>query len=109
VTLASSPDVNSRIALQLEHNEKRPHTATGNFFQGIGSWWRSPTVNCIIYGVALLIEFLMELLEEFMFASPGQLSQVAYEASISNAPNASALAEQAAAAYEASLPLVSQL
>jgi hypothetical protein len=44
----------------------------------------------------------MELLEEFMFASPGQLSQLAYEASISNAPNASALAKLAAAAYAAS-------
>ena len=46
----------------------------------------------------------MELLEEFMFASLGQLSQLAYEASISNAPNASALAGRAAAAYAASLP-----
>jgi hypothetical protein len=36
----------------------------------------------------------MELLEEFMFASPGQLSQLAYEASISDAPNASALVLQ---------------
>jgi hypothetical protein len=51
----------------------------------------------------------MELLEEFMFASPGQLSQLAYEASISNAPNASVLGKRAAAAYAASLPLVSQL
>jgi hypothetical protein len=51
----------------------------------------------------------MELLEEFMFASPEQLSQLAYEASISNAPNASAVAKLAAAAYAASLPLVSQL
>jgi hypothetical protein len=80
VTLASSPDANSRIALQLKHNEKRS-----------------------------LIELLMELLEEFMFASPGQLSQLAYQASISNAPNASALAKLAAAAYTTSLPLVSQL
>jgi hypothetical protein len=47
----------------------------------------------------------MELLEEFMFASPGQLSQFAYEASISNAPDASALAKLAAAAYAASLLL----
>ena len=62
-----------------------------------------------IYRVAFLIEFLMELLEEFMFASPGQLSQLAYEASVSDAPNASALAKRAAAAYAASLPLVSQL
>jgi len=52
--------------------------------------------------VAFLIGFLMELLEEFMFASPGQLSRLAYEASISNAPNASALAKLAAAAYAAS-------
>jgi len=51
----------------------------------------------------------MELLEEFMFASLGQLSQLAYEASISNAPNASVLAKRAAAAYAASLPLVSLL
>jgi hypothetical protein len=51
----------------------------------------------------------MELLEEFMFASPGQLSQLAYEASISDAPDASAQAKLAAAAYAASLPLVSQL
>jgi hypothetical protein len=36
-----------------------------------------------------------------MFASPGQLSQLAYEASISDAPNASALAKLAAAAYTA--------
>jgi hypothetical protein len=41
-------------------------------------------------------------MEEFMFASPGQLSRLAYEASISNAPNASALAKLAAAAYAAS-------
>jgi hypothetical protein len=47
----------------------------------------------------------MELLEEFMFASPGQLSQFAYEASISNAPDASSLAKLAAAAYAASLLL----
>jgi hypothetical protein len=107
VTLASSPDAKSRIAWQLEHNEKRTLTTTGNFCQDIRSWWRSPTVNC--YGVAFLIEFLMELLEEFMFASPGQLSQLAYEASIGNAPNASALAKRAAAAYAASLPLASQL
>ena len=46
----------------------------------------------------------MELLEEFMFASPGQLSQLAYEASISDAPNASALAKLAAAAYATSQP-----
>jgi hypothetical protein len=51
----------------------------------------------------------MELLEEFMFARPGQLSQFAYEASISNAPNANALAKLAAASYAASLPLVSPL
>jgi hypothetical protein len=44
-----------------------------------------------------------------MFASLGQLSQLAYEASISDAPNASALARRAAAAYAASLPIVSQL
>ena len=109
VTLASSPDVDSCIALQLEHNEKRTLTATGKFFQDILAWWRSPTVNCISYGVAFLIGFLMEFLEEFMFARPGQLSQLAYEASISNAPNASALAKLATAAYAASLPLVSPL
>jgi hypothetical protein len=40
-----------------------------------------------------------------MFASPGQLSQLAHEASISNAPDASALAKLAAAAYAASLLL----
>ena len=62
-----------------------------------------------IYRVAFLIEFLMELLEEFMFTSLGQLSQLAYEASISDAPNASALAKRAATAYAASLPHVSQL
>jgi len=102
VTLASSPDVNSRITLQLEHNEKRTLTTTGNFFQDLRAWRRSPTVNCISYGVAFLIEFLIKLLEEFMFASPGQLSQLAYEASISDAPNASALAKLAAAAYATS-------
>jgi len=51
-TLASSPDLSSRIAWQLEHKrEKDACHHRDNLFQDIRSWWRSLTVNYGRYGL----------------------------------------------------------